>query len=209
MKDPKKVKQGKNNRKCLFCEQKTKNKFCSQNCKTKYYYHTKPHIKENAKINQRTYYQEGRRHIHLCRCIQCGKDFKHVRKNTRFCSLECYYKYQKEKSNSFETNRIKALKRDNYTCQICGLKNKKKSLHVHHKEKARYKKGHSPSSESDNSVENLITVCPKCHHQFHKREIKRFSNKGVCLNCGKEFYYYPKSSRGKYCSRRCFYGRKK
>ncbi len=48
------------------------------------------------------------------------------------------------------------LKRDNYTCQCCGAKNKK--LHVHHKE-SRQIGSESPA--------NKITLCEDCHKAIH------------------------------------------
>jgi len=50
--------------------------------------------------------------------------------------------------------KIEAIReRDNHTCQICGVKQKGRALHVHHINGNRY----------DCRPENLITVCPKCH----------------------------------------------
>lgn len=47
--------------------------------------------------------------------------------------------------------RLAALKRDNCTCQLCG----KKGNDVHHK--VPYRVSH------DNSLDNLVTLCKKCH----------------------------------------------
>lgn len=61
----------------------------------------------------------------------------------------------------FGGNRLLVLKRDNYTCQICGSKEK---LCVHHKDGngrnvlAKYK---------NNNLDNLITLCHRCHSNLH------------------------------------------
>lgn len=52
------------------------------------------------------------------------------------------------------------LKRDNYTCQICGFG---LNLEVHHK---RYIKGRYPWEYKD---DDLITLCEICHAKEHNR----------------------------------------
>ena len=52
------------------------------------------------------------------------------------------------------------LKRDNYTCQHCGLKH---NLQVHH---LIYKVGGVPPWEYRNS--DLITLCVNCHTEVHR-----------------------------------------
>ena len=50
--------------------------------------------------------------------------------------------------------RLEILKRDKYTCQICGKKGDSK-LHIHHILKKLESGGDFP--------DNLITLCPSCH----------------------------------------------
>jgi len=50
------------------------------------------------------------------------------------------------------------LKRDGWRCQLCGTSN---DLHVHHVK--------SRSSLGDDTIQNLITLCAKCHETFHGR----------------------------------------
>ena len=54
--------------------------------------------------------------------------------------------------------RDKVLKRDGWRCQLCGTSN---NLHVHHV-KSRSKLG-------DDAMQNLITLCAKCHETLHRR----------------------------------------
>jgi 5-methylcytosine-specific restriction endonuclease McrA len=62
----------------------------------------------------------------------------------------------------FVEARVKALKRDSYTCQYCGAKDKK--LLVHHKDLS----GDNYYYHTvNNELSNLITLCYKCHHKAH------------------------------------------
>lgn len=62
--------------------------------------------------------------------------------------------------------RKKALLRDNYTCQICEAKRK---LEVHHIIPYRLIGKHD--------LENLITLCEKCHRLFERDTMKILENK--------------------------------
>jgi len=65
----------------------------------------------------------------------------------------------------FGGNRIKALKRDNYICQLCGSKDK---ILVHHEDET----GRS-SKTHNNNLDNLITLCRNCHTKIHKPDSYR------------------------------------
>lgn len=69
--------------------------------------------------------------------------------------------------------REKALQRDSYQCQTCGLTNKEHKeddslwppnggLHVHHIEKIRP----YDNPEDGNKMDNLLTQCAECHEDF-------------------------------------------
>lgn len=66
-----------------------------------------------------------------------------------------------------------ALERDNYTCQTCNYKGKKKGrfwdVHVHHKRKIRLF-ANTQTKEIDyqkaNDLNNLITLCVRCHKWY-------------------------------------------
>ena len=61
-------------------------------------------------------------------------------------------------SREFRGKRHIILKRDNYKCQYC---NSIKKLIIHH---ADFLKG-------NNSLDNLISLCSKCHGYIHRKEI--------------------------------------
>lgn len=70
-----------------------------------------------------------------------------------------------ERSKQFKLKNIQSrkrntiLKRDNYTCRLCGYEGKEIPLHAHHL---------TPLSlGGDNSMNNLITTCESCHWFIH------------------------------------------
>jgi len=107
-------------------------------------------------------------------CPSCGlpKSKWNRRTDWTCCSVDCTKNFwaEHDKSISWQGQRLKALKRDNYTCQKCGLKMSKKTgaFHVHHK---------IPFLTSfNNSFDNLVTLCPSCHRK--EDAIKEMKNKG-------------------------------
>jgi len=124
-----------------------------------------------------------------------------------FCSEECFAKWQEQqweqqryssdrpdklvrairKCRKMKRWRLAVLKRDNYTCQKCGCKDKHK-LHVHHKTSIleiikkydfRTKLDIIKCEELWN-MENGITLCEWCHvgpyseHAFRQRFYSRY-----------------------------------
>lgn len=102
-------------------------------------------------------------------CKHCGKKF-HAKASSKqkFCSVECKSESQKNgfyhyfyTTTDWMKKRSLVLIRDNFTCRACGVRTK--GLHVHHL---------IPKiTGGDESLENLITLCNKCHNKIHK-EIK-------------------------------------
>jgi mannose-6-phosphate isomerase-like protein (cupin superfamily) len=103
-------------------------------------------------------------------CVRCGNEFEYTRRNLHkgqervFCSLDCSrnngnnkefnnnngndYKYPREFNGNLK-NKIK--ERDGKCCQLCGSEYK---LEIHHID----------YNKSNNTDDNLITVCKKCHN---------------------------------------------
>ena len=63
------------------------------------------------------------------------------------------------KSPQWQSRRLEILQRDDFTCQICGCKDK--TLHVHH---LRYVPGREIHEYED---WELITLCEQCHNEEH------------------------------------------
>ena len=60
-------------------------------------------------------------------------------------------------SADYEVLRNQVLERDGWRCQFCGTLNQ---LEVHHIKSRR--------SLGDDTLQNLITLCAKCHGTFHR-----------------------------------------
>ena len=67
--------------------------------------------------------------------------------------------YKKGEQLGFYNVRQYIFWRDNYTCRCCRAHGKDVKLHVHHLETRK---------TGGNAPDNLITVCKKCHNEFHK-----------------------------------------
>ena len=60
------------------------------------------------------------------------------------------------KSDAWKRKRYVVLRRDNWTCQICGAK----ATEVHHKKYAKYQIGKEP-------IQWLVSLCSPCHRDQH------------------------------------------
>jgi 5-methylcytosine-specific restriction endonuclease McrA len=162
--------------KCLYCGEETQNSnFCNKSCQGKY---ARSHVKNINKIclacgkllincNHKTKYCEDCKHEILSK--QKKEEYAKHRekylsrsKKYRTFNQEYYKEFNKEYSDlmRFGGNREKVLIRDEYTCQICGSKEK---LVVHHID------GTGRGNEMhNNDLDNLITICRGCHAEIHK-----------------------------------------
>lgn len=97
-------------------------------------------------------------------CPNCGKEFavynsgRH--KDQKTCSTGCYnslYRKGKDSPNyvhGLSTYRNLAIKHYGHVCQLCGYS---EIVVVHHKDRDR----------SNNSLNNLMVLCPNCHAKEH------------------------------------------
>lgn len=144
---PKKIPYNKGTRKyltlkCMYCEKyfeviqnksKINTKYCSQKC---FHKHT-PH---NHALGKKWKLSEEQRKKH------CGE------RNSAWKGGITKLPYGPE-WNDLLKEKVKI--RDNHTCQECGLieLESKYTFHVHHKD----------ANKFNNSINNLITLCPSCH----------------------------------------------
>jgi 5-methylcytosine-specific restriction endonuclease McrA len=128
-------------------------------------------------------------------CEFCGKEYKihkcqdHRKNNTkaRFCSVFCKGQYtslhmrgnqnvnfiyggSEKRGQNWNSQKRAALKRDNNTCQICGIqKTKGRRNDVHHIIPF-------PKFDGDfvrsNDLSNLITLCRQCHCDVESGKVK-------------------------------------
>jgi len=121
-------------------------------------------------------------------CKQCGEIYTvapHRLSRTKFCSNQCLWDWRSEnytgsshprweadspESLSYGRNWIEqreaALERDSHECQRCGISSESSigkfgiDLHVHHITPLRK----FDDKEEANRLENLVSLCPSCHH---------------------------------------------
>lgn len=139
------------------------------------------------------------------KCAYCGKWFKPTVSQTKHrlsytknnslsegrfycsenCKCACPIFNQKrwprgfKKATSREVTpllRQLVLKRDDYTCQMCGITSETAELHVHHI--LSYKLNKMQANDPD----NCVTLCKKCHKLVHAQYGCRYSD----LKCKKD-----------------------
>jgi hypothetical protein len=165
-----------------------KNHYCSNLCKNK-------GISQKGYKKSRVDKGVGRGRIEK-KCLTCGNIMSVIpslRGRKSFCKKDCLYEHMSKlmsgennpawingssylkdsyRGDDWETIRKKIYKRDNWTCRICGVKcisrrranenNFYKVIQCHHIIK--YKE------TFDNSDNNLITVCLRCHAKLDIKE---------------------------------------
>jgi len=170
---------------CCVCKTETLRKayqvvsrhaFCSRNCQ---YQGRKLGFINRRKLRpQKTW---RRKNI----CQRCGTQFVWRHAGTeKYCSKKCShevmsenargpnnYFYRNGSSNTkrsfrgFEWDSIRhqIYRRDNWSCRKCGMKCTKLSIACHHITPYKY--------TQDNSHDNLLTMCSKCHNLVHRRPL--------------------------------------
>ena len=142
-------------------------------------------------------------------CQRCKKNESRT-PNAQHCN-SCVSALWREKNgiSMYGGNRQKALIRDNFTCQLCGKNKNETRLQIHHIDGNGTRKNGKilKSSEQNNALENLMTVCCKCHAYIEQRKgapkgsskvdgfsrkykccilcgsTKRHASRGVCFTC--------------------------
>ena len=74
--------------------------------------------------------------------------------------------------DDWDAIRLVVYRRDKFTCQDCRIKGIR--LDIHHKIPYLY--------SGDNSIENLITLCRKCHMKEEQRLKKEYKEMNILLN---------------------------
>lgn len=174
--------------KCSYCGKEIeviKSKFekfeyfyCNQDCRSK-------HLKILMQGENNPNYSRV-----LYKCDGCNKEiyiypYKIKSQKHIFCSKECYKEnigkfYTGENNTNWNENltleerelkrrypdyykwRNEVYERDNYTCQICGSR-KSGTLIAHHLN------GYNWDIEHRTDINNGITLCTRCHNEFHNK----------------------------------------
>ena len=151
--------------KCLRCNKEfvithtggAKKVFCSKLCRRlEYVEKNRKQIKERR---QKHYIANRDKERRMC------ADWYKKNKESEIAKNKEYRKMNRELFNWYHDKdrfggiREKILQRDNFQCQICGNEEK---LCVHHIDGTNYLK-----SNTNNDLENLITLCKSCHSKLH------------------------------------------
>lgn len=148
-------------------------RFCSRECYAEWM------TKQTGPSNPRWNHVEAR--CDLCSTVITIAPFRKSQKHI-FCTRQCYnqwYSENKSGANSHEwrggkrksrgpswnRQRRKALRRDKYACQHCGITQKKlgRCPDVHHI--IPFREFGIERHEEANSLENLVTLCSSCHQK--------------------------------------------
>jgi 5-methylcytosine-specific restriction endonuclease McrA len=156
-----------------------KRKYCSDKCQRQYL-KGKPSPKNTRSIIY---------------CLECNNAFsvKNYRKDiakycSRLCSTNANNKGKTLESKKIRTSlkyrkwRCNIFERDDYTCKVCGIRNKKgfgQSIYFH----AHHIKPFSLYPDLIFNIDNGITLCENCHKKTETYGSKMFKNK---LNVGLE-----------------------
>ena len=160
---------------------KSKNHFCSQDCKNKWQ-------SENRTGENSSNWQGGKITVS---CSYCGKEievnkYEYNNYKNHFCSQECKAKWQSEnvkgenhpnydptktqeereqerKYPEYNDWRKEVYKRDNYTCQCCGVVGNGHNLNAHHIY------GYTEYKDLGTDINNGVTLCEDCHKRYHKQ----------------------------------------
>lgn len=136
-------------RNCVWCKKQfdvnkyhPEQKCCSSLCNTKWYQSTHKEKVREWKTKERKKYKK------------------------RYAKVNALYKDKIR----FSGNQLRALSRDNYTCQNCGYKlvenpTKAEELVVHHVDRS------GQTSKPNNRIDNLQTLCRACHIRIHTHQV--------------------------------------
>jgi Fe-S-cluster-containing dehydrogenase component len=177
-------------KKCEFCGKeiltaKSYKRFCSDTCRRKKMY--RENIEKHREKRKEQYWKNPQEY---------REKTKEWRENNRDKFLEttkvCHNKAR------YGGNRERCFERDGYKCVMCGSV---KQLIPHHKD------GSGQTDNPNNALDNLETLCRKCHMAIHDPNPNKPNKvKRICEYCGAEFEVTPsrvKNGRGKYCSMDC------
>ncbi|KKL73000.1 hypothetical protein LCGC14_2079260 [marine sediment metagenome] len=90
-------------------------------------------------------------------------------------------------------NWLKALERDNHTCQECGAA---KGLVVHHIDGRGANNAVKCNQPINNSLSNLLTLCVSCHTSLHNSKNKE-AHRAACARAARSMGFDALSARSK------------
>lgn len=94
-------------------------------------------------------------------CLDCSRHSHNGENNYNWKGGYENERIKFRKTFEFKNFVRQVLKRDNYSCKICGKNSKETKLVVHHKD------GYNWCEEKRTEIENGVTLCEECHINFH------------------------------------------
>lgn len=111
----------------------------------------------------------------LKRSIKLKQYYKDNPKAVEKLQNDVEEKYRsKIRGRAWRMVRLVALDRDEHTCQNCGERNRR--LVVHHIDWRGKRRG-IPSSQWNNNLENLLTLCDRCHNGIHRHKSSDYQDR--------------------------------
>lgn len=168
--------------------EKTENNFCDQDC------HSRWKAENQTGEDNPVYNPESHKSVECANCSdKITKPVWKVERNERcFCNKDCYSEWQSENQRgenhprwvvgtqtvsyggTWPKQRRKRLRKDDHECVVCSQSNEQekidtgRGLSVHHITPAKefIQEDGSLNESRAHRVENLITLCSKCHRRW-------------------------------------------
>lgn len=126
--------------------------------------------------------------IYTSSCLACGKDFSHIKRNSKYCSSRCRaknnYYIRKNRAKSVvswrQRTKNKAIEYKGGKCLVCGYNKCSGALDFHHvdpKEKdfsiSKVTKGWDKVKDE---LDKCVLLCSNCHREVHHGilDLKKF-----------------------------------
>jgi hypothetical protein len=149
------------------------------NCNTQFDVEIKEINRGNGKFCKRSCFQEWRKNNYIGKdanvtCAQCGKEFYKNKSKQSLSKSGLFFCCRKCKDTAQRIGGIEEIQPDHYndgsssyrtiafrerekSCEVCGYDTHPAILQVHHIDRDR----------TNNSIDNLIILCPTCHFEEH------------------------------------------
>lgn len=166
--------------KCVICGTPTKRggKACSASCYAKDY--RRNNLEKELLRKREQYWKYKKTNYEMVRRINQKATKKYKQKNRelirikdREYNLRTGQNTKYHRRVKFGGNWEKVMIRDKFSCTTCGITSKEKRLVIHHKDRT----GQLPAHLINNSLDNLVALCQRCHLLEHRKELykRRYS----------------------------------